>query len=55
MMTDNLSGEFFISIKIQLSSRNDWWLTGVYGSNQPRVKKEVWKELTGLFGLCSLN
>lgn len=53
--TDSLLGKFFISIKIQPSHGNVWWLTGVYSPNQPIERKRFWKELAGLFGLYNPN
>lgn len=52
---DSVVGEFTISIRINLNEGEEWWLLGVYGPCKKREMNLLWKELAGLYGLCSPN
>lgn len=53
-VTDNLVGQFSVSIKVDGRSFS-WWLSGVYGPNSYRRRGEFWDELAGLSSICDQN
>lgn len=50
-VTECMIGNFSVTIKIEAEG-GDWWLTGVYGPNDYRIRKGFWEELFGLHELC---
>ncbi|KAK9275884.1 hypothetical protein L1049_023158 [Liquidambar formosana] len=45
-------GSFSLSVKMKDFNTNEWWLSGIYGPNKPRIRRDFWEELFSLFGLC---
>jgi len=48
-------GSFSMSVKFKGKDDFEWWLTGVYGPNDPHLRFEFWEELFSLHGLCHPN
>ena len=50
-MKENLMGEFTVSIKIE-DTLGDWWFIGLYGLCKASVRSDFCHELAGLQSIC---
>ena len=51
-VTDNLIGEFSVSICMKLDNLGEWWFSGIYKPPSAASRKEFWDKLVGLCELC---
>lgn len=47
-----ISGNFLLSLRMETSAGESWWLTGVYGPCKYMDRNDFWEELAALYGLC---
>ncbi|XP_073049686.1 uncharacterized protein [Primulina eburnea] len=52
LVTENLIGDFSVSIEIKWKDEFKWWFTAVYGPCKPRQRDFFWDELAGLHSIC---
>lgn len=54
--SESVLGNFSVSMLMHnVGSKDQWWLSGVYGPNKSRERKDFWEEMAGLYGLCGQN
>ena len=41
-------GSFSVSVKLKYVEEGFFWLTSVYGSNKPHLRKDFWMEIQDL-------
>ncbi|XP_073291110.1 uncharacterized protein [Primulina huaijiensis] len=51
-VTDNLIGEFSVSIEIEGSDQIRWWFSAIYGPVHSRQRELFWEEIAGLHSIC---
>lgn len=49
---DSLLGRFSVSIECNLNGSTEGWISGVYGPCSSYGRKDFWRELYDLAGLC---
>ena len=50
---ETILGEYSVSVCFNcVKGGSKWWLSGVYGPNNPKERCVFWEELAGLYGLC---
>ena len=54
-VTENLIGDFSISICIKLDNSEDWWFLGIYGPPSVSSRGLFWDEVVGLSEICGSN
>lgn len=54
-MVNSAVGVFSVSIQIEESAGNCWWLSSIYGPCKHRDRRSFWEELADLYGLCGDN
>ena len=54
-VSENLVGNFSISICIKTDNLDDWWFTGIYGLPCASSRAEFWDELVSLWKICGRN
>ena len=43
-------GSYLVSANFQGPEEGEWWLSGIYGLNSPRMREFSWEELYKLYG-----
>lgn len=52
VVSDNLIGEYSVSIEILWKENLKWWFSAIYGPCKPREREMFWDELAGLRSIC---
>ena len=51
-VTDNLIGDFSVSICLQMDNLGEWWFSGIYGPPSVSSRNEFWDKLVVLSEIC---
>lgn len=49
-----LKGGYSLSIRISLLNKKSWWILNIYGPNDPKERKYLWKEINSIAAYVEL-